>query len=208
MKTIVNGYYKFFDQYFEKQKLYQKLFHQQKPTVMFIACCDSRVDPALLVSAKPGDIFVERNVANVVPNRDDGPNSILIALEVALCGFQVKDIVILGHQKCAGVQMLACNTLHTFGDVPVEYRKREQALQNAIGLKYDETNAGIFEKLNLSMSCDNLLSHDIVSSRLASKKVAVHGWYFSLQTGRLETLCLACRQFTDLMVECCGKRVV
>jgi carbonic anhydrase len=207
MKKIVNGYYKFFDQYFEKQSLYQKLFHEQKPEVMFIACCDSRVDPALLVSAQPGDIFVERNVANVVPHRDDGPNSILIALEVALCGFQVKDIVVLGHQKCAGVQMLARNTLHQFGQVPVEYGNREQDLQQAFTFAYDDTTASDFEKLNLAISCKNLLSHEIVADRLKAKRVAVHGWYFSLQTGRLETLCFSCHQFTDLMVQCCGKRV-
>ncbi|MBP6892385.1 hypothetical protein KBB68_02270 [Candidatus Babeliales bacterium] len=207
MKKILNGYYKFFDQYFEKQSFYQKLFERQNPSVMFIACCDSRVDPALLVSAQPGDIFVERNVANVVPHRQDGPNSILIALEVALCGFKVKDIVILGHQRCAGVQMLACNTLHKFGEVPIEYREREQDLQNAFNFSYSEKNAGGFEKLNLAMSYRNLISHGIVADRMQEKKVAVHAWYFSLKTGKIETLCLNCHQFTDLLVQCCGKRV-
>ncbi len=207
MKNILNGYYKFFDEYFEKQSFYQKLIEQQSPTVMFIACCDSRVDPALLVSAKQGDIFVERNVANVVPHRLDGPNSILIALEVALCGFQVKDIIILGHQCCAGVQMLACNTLHNFGQVPIEYAKREQDLQKAFNFSYDAQNAGDFEKLNLAISYKNLISHEIVAARMRMKKVAVHAWYFSLKTGKIESLCLSCHQFTDLMVQCCGKRV-
>lgn len=207
MKKILDGYYKFFDQYFEKQSFYQKLFQRQSPKVMFIACCDSRVDPALLVSAQPGDIFVERNVANVVPHLEDGPNSILIALEVALCIFEVKDIIVLGHQRCAGVQMLACNSLHKFGEVPIEYRKREQALQHSTAKPYSEQASSDFEKLNLFLSCQNLLSHKIVSDRLKAKKVAVHGWYFSLKTGKLETLCLTCHTFTDLMVQCCGKRV-
>ncbi|MBP7854668.1 hypothetical protein KAZ82_01885 [Candidatus Babeliales bacterium] len=207
MKKIIRGYYQFFDQYFQKQKFYQNLFDQQNPEIMFIACCDSRVDPALLVNAQPGDIFVERNVANVVPHRNDGPNSILIALEVALCGFEIKDIVILGHQRCAGVQMLAKNTLHAFGQVPVEYVAREQALQK-INKKYNDQTASEFEKTNLLLSCQNLLSHELVADRLKSKKVTVHGWYFSLKTGRLQTLCWTCLQFTDLMVECCGKKVV
>ena len=171
MKKILNGYYKFFDQYFEKQSFYQKIFERQSPSVMFIACCDSRVDPALLVSAQPGDIFVERNVANVVPHRQDGPNSILIALEVALCGFAVKDIVILGHQRCAGVQMLACNTLHKFGEVPIEYSKREQELQKSFNFSYDTKNAGDFEKLNLVMSYRNLISHRIVAERMEAKRL-------------------------------------
>jgi carbonic anhydrase len=207
MKKIIRGYYQFFDQYFQKQKFYQSLFDQQRPQVMFIACCDSRVDPALLVSAQPGDIFVERNVANVVPHRDDGPNSILIALEVALCGFDIKDVIILGHQRCTGVQMLASNTLHNFGQVPIEYVQREQALQQ-LGKVYNDQTACEFEQLNLLLSCKNLLSHNLIADRLKSKQVAVHGWYFSLKTGRLQTLCWSCLQFTDLMIECCGKKVV
>jgi len=208
MKKIIEGYYKFFEQYFAKQSLYKKLFEKNRPNTMFIACCDSRVDPALLVTAQPGDIFVERNVANVVPHRDDGANSILIALEVALCGFGVKNIVVIGHQDCTGVGMLAKNTLHAFGAVPIEYDKREHELQRRLGKPYHKNNAVEFEKLNILLSCQNLLSHEIVASRVKAKKVSVHGWYFSLNTGKFETLCLTCLQFTDLMVECCGKRVV
>lgn len=207
MKNIITGYYKFFDHYFEKQSFYKKLFEKQKPSTMFIACCDSRVDPAVLVSAKPGDIFVERNVANVVPHRDDGPNSILIALEVALCRFEVKDIVILGHQHCMGVEMLVSGQLDKFGAVPQEYLRRENDLRQHPQTFTDQT-ATDFEKLNLQLSCKNLLSHSIVLDRVLAKKVTVHGWYFSLKTGKFDTLCFKCHQFTDLMVECCGKRVM
>ncbi len=175
---------------------------------MFIACCDSRVDPALLVSAQPGDIFVERNVANVVPHCNEGPNSILIALEVALCTFEVENIIVMGHQRCAGVQLLACNTLHNFGAVPAEYIQREKDLKIGLKKPYNQQSADEFEKLNILLSYQNLLSHEIVSNRVKNRKVAVHGWYFSLHSGKFETLCPTCLQFTDLMVECCGKRVV
>lgn len=208
MKKIIAGYEFFFKQYFQQQSLYQKLFEQQRPLTMFIACCDSRVDPALLVSAQPGDIFVERNVANVVPHHQDGPNSILIALEVALCGFGIRDIIVMGHERCAGVEMLACNTLHRFGEVPTEYLNREQQLQKNLNKDYNLETASEFEKLNILLSCQNLLSHSLVSGRVREQKLSVHGWYFSLKTGKFETLCLKCYQFTDLMVECCGKRVV
>lgn len=207
MKKIITGYHRFFEQYFKKQSVYQKLFEQQRPSTMFIACCDSRVDPALLVSAQPGDIFVERNVANVVPHVQDGPNSMVIALEVALCAFDIGDIVIMGHERCAGVEMLASNTLHRFGAVPIEYVRREEQLQKKINEKYSQHTAVAFEKLNLLLSCQNLLSHEIVATRVREHKLSVHGWYFSLKTGKFDTLCLKCYQFTDLMVECCGKRV-
>lgn len=205
MKKIVQGYQKFFDQYFKKPSVYQQLLHKQKPDAMFISCCDSRVDPALLVSAQPGDIFVERNVANVVPAKSDGPNSILIALEVALCSFEVANIVVLGHQHCLGVQMLATNTLHKFGDVPLEYTHREKDLQQVFAHPYDATTASDFEKLNVVLSCQNLLTHSIVADRVGSKKTAIHGWYLSLQTGEIQTLCMQCFKFTDLMTPCCDQ---
>ena len=208
MKKIVQGYHKFFEQYFEKPSVYQELLEQQKPNTMFIACCDSRVDPALIVCVQPGEIFVERNVANVIPHRADGPNSILIALEVALCRFEVEDIVVLGHQRCAGVEMLASNALHTFGDVPVEYSHREQDLQKILSKPYNQTTASEFEKLNILLSCQNLMSHSIVADRVNLKKTTVHGWYLSLQTGKLETLCMSCFKFTTLNSQCCGKQVV
>lgn len=208
MKKIIAGYQIFFEQYFQQQSLHRKLFEKQRPLTMFIACCDSRVDPALLVTAQPGDIFVERNVANVVPHQEDGPNSILIALEVALCGFGIRDIVVMGHEQCAGVEILARDTLHRFGEVPIEYLHREQQLQKKMNKEYSPETAAEFEKLNILLSCQNLLSHNIVATRVREHKLSVHGWYFSLKTGKFETLCLKCYQFTDLMVECCGKRVV
>lgn len=208
MKKIIQGYLDFYDQYFKKQAAYQLLYDQQQPTTMFIACCDSRVDPAVLVSAQPGDIFVERNVANVVPHVDDGACSILIALEVALTNFKIKDLVVMGHQKCAGVEMLARNTLHELGPVPVEYVRREKQLQSMLHKEYNFENSIEFEKLNLLLSCQNLMSHVLVSSRVRQHKVTVHGWYFSLKTGKFETLCWKCYQFTDLLVECCGKKVI
>ncbi|MBI2344641.1 hypothetical protein HYV10_01055 [Candidatus Dependentiae bacterium] len=208
MKNIIDGYKKFYKQYFLKRTLYQKLFEQQKPTTMFIACCDSRVDPALLVSAKPGDIFVERNVANVVPHHQDGPNSILIALDVALSSFGIQDIIVMGHERCAGVAMLAQGQLEKFGHMPTEYLQREKKLRRLLNITYDEKTSFFYEKLNIILSCQNLFSHEIVLKSVAEGKVSIHGWYFSLKTGKFEALCLRCNRFTDLLIKCCGLEVL
>lgn len=208
MKKIIEGYKKFYEQYFLQQSLYQKLFENQKPTTMFIACCDSRVDPALLVSAEPGDIFVERNVANVVPHLEDGPNSILIALDVALSSFGIQDIIVMGHERCAGVAMLSQGQLEKFGHMPREYLYREYELQALLQVEYNERTSIFFEKMNVVLSCQNLMSHEIVLDKINSGKLVIHGWYFSLKTGRFETLCLKCKNFTDLLVTCCGDQVI
>jgi carbonic anhydrase len=208
MKKIIEGYKKFYDQYFLQRPLYQKLFENQKPTTMFIACCDSRVDPALLVSAEPGDIFVERNVANVVPHLEDGPNSILIALDVALSSFGIQDIIVMGHERCAGVAMLSQGQLEKFGHMPSEYLYREHELQALLQFEYNDNTAMFFEKMNVVLSCQNLMSHEIVLEKIKLGKLVIHGWYFSLKTGKFETLCLNCKKFTDILVTCCGNQVI
>ena len=207
MKKIIAGYHLFFEQYFVKKSMYQKLCVSQKPKVMFIACCDSRVDPALLVSAQPGDIFVERNVANVVPHVQDGPNSMVIALDIAVNTFDVDDIIVMGHQACAGVEMLAKRKIAYKSYAPAEYKSRETMLHDLFDKPYDHQAAVFYEKANLELSCKNLISHPFIAQKIANKTLSVHGWYFSLKTGTFETLCFRCMQFTDLMVECCGKRV-
>ena len=208
MKKVIEGYKKFYDQYFLKRQFYQQLFEQQKPTTMFIACCDSRVDPALLVSAEPGDIFVERNVANVVPHHKDGPNSILIAIDVALSSFGIQDIIVMGHERCAGVAMLSQGQLEELGHMPSEYLHREKELQDILKVSYKDDTSALYEKLNIKLSCQNLLSHEMVSKKVEEGKLSIHGWYFSLKTGKFETLCLTCKKFTDLLISCCGSQVV
>lgn len=208
MKKIIEGYKKFYEEYFLKRSLYQDLFEGHKPTTMFIACCDSRVDPALLVSAEPGDIFVERNVANVVPHHKDGANSILIALDVALSSFGIENIIVMGHESCAGVAMLSQGELEKFGHMPIEYLHREKELQSILKVLYNENTSMYFEKLNVALSCQNLLSHEIVAKRVEEGKLAIHGWYFSLKTGTFEALCLKCSHFKNLLENCCGNKIM
>lgn len=208
MKKIIDGYHRFYQNYFKEQSKYQRLFDTQQPKTMFIACCDSRVDPALLVSAQPGDIFVERNVANVVPHVQDGPNSMVIALQIAVYGFDVDHIIVMGHEQCAGVGMFARYQIGNDPFAPIEYKIREKKLHALFDEPYSLETARDYELANLVLSCKNLISHPFIEQSISNKKLAVHGWYFSLKTGTFDTLCFTCMQFTDLMVECCGKRVM
>ena len=80
----------------------------QQPQVMVIACCDSRVDPALILQCDPGDLFVVRNVANIIPpyEKDDAHHGTSAALEFGVCFLKVKHIILLGHSQCGGIQAL------------------------------------------------------------------------------------------------------
>src|SRR5579863_9197421 len=80
----------------------------QKPEVMVVACCDSRVDPALILQCDPGDLFVVRNVANIIPpyENDEAHHGTSAALEFGISVLHVKHLILLGHSQCGGIQAL------------------------------------------------------------------------------------------------------
>ena len=107
--SLVNGFGRFREKYFNgTNKLYDRLRTSQKPNVLVIACSDSRVDPAILFDSAPGDLFVVRNVANLVPPHldDGGTHGVSAALEFAVCKLEIKHIVVLGHSECGGIHAM------------------------------------------------------------------------------------------------------
>ena len=110
LQKILRGYSQFRKKYATgDQSIMQYLAtHGQKPETMVIACCDSRVDPSLILQCDPGDLFVVRNVANIVPpyECDEKHHGTSAALEFGVCYLQVKHIIILGHSQCGGIDAL------------------------------------------------------------------------------------------------------
>lgn len=111
VKALIEGYKKFYKKYFASDnELYNELAKTgQSPKTLIIACSDSRVDPSIVMNAKPGDIFVIRNVANLVPpceTSESGIHGVSAALEFAVQILQVNHIVVLGHSSCAGIAAL------------------------------------------------------------------------------------------------------
>ena len=109
---LIDGFQNFRDRFFgtESREFSDLVSHGQKPKTMVIGCADSRVDPAILFNAQPGDLFIVRNVANLVPPYapDDGKHGVSAALEYGVRDLKVENIVVLGHGLCGGVQAL-CN---------------------------------------------------------------------------------------------------
>ena len=112
MKDIarfIAGFERFQGKYFgHDRELFDRLQRGQHPHAMMISCCDSRVDPAILTGAEPGEIFVMRNVANLVPPYEPGGNfaSVPAALEFAVLSLEVEHIIVLGHARCGGIDAL------------------------------------------------------------------------------------------------------
>mgnify|MGYP002347012188 CR=1 FL=1 len=117
IRKLLHGFQSFQETYFSgNSELFDQLRHGQHPRVLVIACSDSRVDPALLTSCDPGDIFVVRNVANLVPPYEPGVghhHGVSAALEYAVRVLKVGHIIILGHSDCGGVSTLLANPENT-----------------------------------------------------------------------------------------------
>ncbi|SFE45244.1 carbonic anhydrase [Spirosoma endophyticum] len=160
----------------------------QTPEFLYIGCSDSRVAPDAFMGVKPGDVFIHRNIANLVPNNDI---SSLAVLQYAVESLQVKHIIVCGHYGCGGVK--AATTHDDFGymntwlrniqDVYRMYRDELDALEDP------EARHRRLVELNVREQCMNVMKLSFVQKRLFdSKDIKVHGWVYDLANGELKDM--------------------
>src|SRR4030066_522787 len=109
MEKLYKGIHKFQESYFKKEEnFFKRLSKGQKPEVLFITCADSRVDPNLVTQSKPGELFIVRNVGNIIPPHDaiKDKNSVAAAIEFAVMVLKIKDIIVCGHSNCGAMEAL------------------------------------------------------------------------------------------------------
>ena len=197
MKDIANfiaGFERFQAKYFREDRgLFSRLSKGQQPPALVISCCDSRVDPAMLTGADPGDLFVVRNVANLVPPYRDESESpgVRSAIEFAVKTLEVEHIIVLGHTSCGGIAALMAGEGITeqkyefIGSwVRIARRAREKVLRE-LPQKPPQLQARACEQAAILVSLDNLLSFPWIRERIDQGKLAVHGWHFDIDKGEL-----------------------
>ncbi len=206
---LLEGYKRFRDQYFHQEpELFAKLAKKgQAPAVAVVACCDSRVDPAIILDCEPGDLFIIRNVANLVPPYDpDGRHhGTSAALEFAVCGLNVQHIIVVGHAQCGGIQALLQGS---DGAQPRDFvaswmsiadGARNDTLNNR-ALQTPEDRARFCEQAAIRSSIQNLLTFPWINERVAQGYLRCHGWYFDIGSGELLRYDSACGGFGTLSV--------
>lgn len=194
MKDIaqfIAGFRRFQEKYFsEDRKLFEQLRQGQRPKAAIVACADSRVDPALLTGAEPGDVFVVRNVANLVPpyEPDGGFASVPAALEFAVLSLKVEHLIVLGHAQCGGISALmnaASNGGEFIGKwVGIAQRARERVLAE-LPAKPPALQARACEQAAILVSLENLMTYPWIAERVAAGEMHLHGWYFDIAQGEL-----------------------
>jgi carbonic anhydrase len=166
----------------------------QKPRTLFLGCCDSRVDPALITCSQPGELFVVRNIANLVPSWDGHLEEAAAALEFSINYLEVEDIVIMGHSRCAGIHTaLNAARSETWPAGPlhkwlrsVEGPARETLARDSELEHADQLCA--CGRRTLIQSIERLREYPWVKESLRQNKVSLHAWFFSMGRMQLEAL--------------------
>ncbi len=170
----------------ESRDLFAKLAVGQKPDVLFIGCSDSRVVPNLFASTDPGDLFVIRNVGNLIPPVSDSEqdNSVFAAIEFSVMSLNVADIVVCGHSECGAMQALAqgienCSFPHVRSWLKHGVESANKVRQGMIiDPALSEHNQ--ISQVNVLEQIEHLKTYPIIRERLEKKQLRIHGWWFDI----------------------------
>ena len=195
--SLLDGYRRFRrDNWAHARARWATLAEGQSPAVMIIACCDSRADPAMIFDAHPGEIFVVRNVANLVPPYEElgGRHGVSAALEFAVTQLNVSEILVMGHGKCGGVEAALSGR---FADAPAGeggfiHRWMElldEPCREIAAHSDDDRPAALrLEEAAVRHSLVNLRTFPFVAQREAAGMLALHGCHFAIAGGELRLL--------------------
>jgi carbonic anhydrase len=194
IEKFIRGFSRFQQQYLREPTRLDSLSQGQHPRTLVIGCCDARVDPALLTGCDPGDIFVVRNIANLVPPcTPDAPPGVTSAIEFAVCALEVARIIVLGHARCGGVRSLMLGApsgdeAEQTGFVARWMRLAEPVrarVLRELRHKHADEQCRAAELASILHSLDQLLTYPWIRRRVEAGTLALHGWYFDLAAGTL-----------------------
>jgi carbonic anhydrase len=191
ISELVDGYHRFLaGRYPQEAALYRSLAETgQAPKIMIIACCDSRADPAAIFNAGPGQLFIVRNVANLVPPFEPHGDyhGTSAALEFAVTELGVETIVVMGHARCGGVRAFLDGISEQKGKRGFigRWLSLLNAARTEAGAGSIESRQQAMEHSSVRLSLENLESFPFIKDRLADGRLQLRGAYFDIADGRL-----------------------
>jgi len=192
MQKLLNGYRNFRAQRWPKERaLYGALAEMgQSPRLLIIACSDSRVDPSAIFDAGPGELFIVRNVANLVPpyQQGDGLHGTSAAIEFAVRKLRVSTILVLGHAQCGGVAAALAESPDPEDEFIAPWiALRVPARARCAGHSGDEAQATL-ERESIRVSLERLMTFPFVKDAVERGELALEGAHFGISDGHLELL--------------------
>lgn len=207
MKELFEGAVKFREEdYNEHKALYESLKERQEPHTLLITCTDSRVVPNLITNTLPGDLFVIRNMGNIVPpylGRDKGIRGGYLAttsaIEYALSILDIKNVIICGHSDCG-----ACSAIYEdskkLENAPyvkkwIELLEPVKDKVSALKPASKAKRTWLMEQMNVEHQLENLMSYPFVEERFDRGELNIYGWYYIIETGEIFNYNMIKREF-------------
>lgn len=195
ISSLIEGYKSFRrGLYRQNEERYRALAERrQKPKAMIVCCCDSRADPSMVLDAEPGELFVVRNVANLVPpyEPDTHYHGTSAALEFGITGLDIADLIVMGHARCGGIEALYENER---GDAPRgEFIPSWMSLVQSVADDVRRTHAHLdrdamlrrMEQRAVLRSLEMLRTFPFIREREADGRLRLHGWFYGIGSGIL-----------------------
>jgi len=212
-RQLIDGYRAFLTGRLRtEQDRYRELAESgQSPEIMVIGCCDSRCSPEVIFNARPGELFVVRNIANLVPPYapDAQAHGVSAALEFGVMALKVKNIVVLGHAQCGGVRAFAEDSEPlTPGDFIGNWMKLMAPAAETVGPRGTRSKSDyltLLEQANVALSLDNLMTFPRLRARVEHGDLKLHGAYFGVATGQLSVRDPATGEFTQVAADDYGR---
>lgn len=191
MKRIIEGLLRFQQDIFpKKQDLFASLAAGQRPRALFITCGDSRIVPDLMMQTNPGELFIIRNAGNIVPPDGDVAGGVTASIEYAVVALNVPNIIICGHSNCGAMKAV----LHpeSLSDMPkvAPWLRHADTAARVVRENYPELSEQerleILTKENVIIQLEHLKTHPSVAARLARGVLSLYGWYYDIQSGKVQ----------------------
>ncbi|POR52158.1 carbonic anhydrase [Paraburkholderia eburnea] len=184
---LLDGVDEFTHQVFPgNQELFRSLAYSQAPHTLFITCADSRVSPEMITQARPGELFVCRNIGNIVPAYGEMLGGVSAVVEFAVMALNVKQIVLCGHTDCGAMKGLASGGTAT-ADMPTvtAWLRNAEAARSVVqtrGLDENQIVQALVEE-NVRLQLTHLRTHPAVAARVAQNQLQLQGWVYDIGQG-------------------------
>jgi carbonic anhydrase len=201
--TLLDGNKRFVSEIFDRERDYfEDLAKQQRPTVLWIGCSDSRVPVNTITQTRPGDVFVHRNVANIVATNDWNLSAVL---EFSINHLLIPDIVVCGHYGCGGIAALDDDNSED-RYIPIwlnnAYKARERVDDKLLELHFqipEEQRMNLIVEENVRLQLEHLQEYPFVRNAMQAGILSLHGWVYDMSSGSIKVVQrnnVACRDLS------------
>lgn len=191
MKKLIDGLQQFQAGYFSSHRqLFEELSHGQHPRILFITCSDSRVDPNLITQAQVGELFVIRNVGNIIPPFGAANGGEGAAIEYAISALDIEQVIVCGHSHCGAMKaLLNLNSLEETMPLVSNWLKHAEATRQVMRDNYSNLEGEELLEVtvaeNVLTQLENLQTYPVIRSRLHQRNLTLHGWVYHIESGEV-----------------------